>query len=121
MLYCHQQIIHAIISDGQKIIATREVEDNDEFQRKLNLVFEQWQSISRKTSQRKIAIKEIVNKWHTFNTFNQQLKAWIKNTVNYLQTSPSESNSVQVIKNSVEKLQVSEQEIHTLCIVSIYF
>ncbi|BFZ12496.1 hypothetical protein BsWGS_15534 [Bradybaena similaris] len=109
-VYSRQQIIHAIISDGQKILATGEVEDSDEFQRKLNLVFEQWQSISRKASQRKIVIKDIVSKWHTFNALSQQLKSWVKNTEKYLQTSPSESNSLQVIKNSVEKLQEVQNE-----------
>ncbi|CAG5135005.1 unnamed protein product, partial [Candidula unifasciata] len=110
-LYSQQQIIHAILSDGQKMISAGEVEDKDDFQRKLSLLFEQWHHVSRKASQRKAEIEEIMNRWCEFNTRSQQLKCWFNDTEKYLETSPSDSNSLQAIKNSMEKVQTVKHEL----------
>ena len=52
-MYSHQQVLHAIVSDGQKMLRQGEVEDAPGFEQKLRLLTDQWQSVLRRAAQRK--------------------------------------------------------------------
>lgn len=106
-----QQILHAIISDSKKMLRAGEVEDKDEFQKKLHQLTEQWQSLFRRASQRKTVIEQMVHQWQEFHKLSQQLREWLQVKENDLNVSELDSKSLEVIRNVAEKVQVCELKI----------
>lgn len=115
-IYSRQQILHAIISDGQKMMKAGEVEDKDEFEQKLKLLAEQWQSVLRRANERKAIIESLISQWEQFNSMSQQLMRWLKDKETAMKAFEFDSTSLQSVRSLVEKVKVFQ-----LCSLIQYF
>lgn len=106
-MYSHQQVLHAIISDGQKMMRAGEVEDPRGFEQKLRLLSEQWQSVIRRATQRKNIIDGTIQDWHMFNCLSQQLRTWLGEKEENLKMFEFDKLSLQQIRNLLDKVKVS--------------
>lgn len=105
-MYSRQQILHAIISDGQTMMNEGDVENKDEFQQKLVLLADQWQSVVRRANQRKAIIDSTIKQWQGFNEQSEKLRDWLKEKEEGLQMFNFDTVSLQRVKNLVEKAKV---------------
>lgn len=108
-MYSKQQILHAIISDGQKMMRDGEVENKKEFQNKLQLLAEQWQSVVRRANQKKAMIEASIKQWRDFNDLTEKLRDWLANKEYAMTAFDVDSVSLQKVKNILEKAQVCKQ------------
>lgn len=115
-MYSQQQILHSIISDGDKIWRSGNVERREEFQQKLVLLSDQWQSMCKRINQRKSVIKELTSKWQEFDKLCQQMRDWLKEKEDLL--CECDSDSLQVIRNLMANIQV--RKIGTVDIMSSF-
>lgn len=107
-MYSKQQILHAIINDGQKMMKDGEVENRKEFQNKLHLLAEQWQSVVRRANQRKGIIEASIKQWRDFNDLTEKLREWLAEKEYGMTAFDVDSVSLQKAKNLLEKAQVCE-------------
>lgn len=105
-MYSHQQVLHAIVSDGQRMRRSGEVEDPKEFERKLSLLSEQWQSVTRRATQRKNLIDSTIQDWHLFNSLSTQLRTWLGEKELIMKTFEGDRLSLQQIRNHLDKVKV---------------
>ncbi|KAK3091260.1 hypothetical protein FSP39_018383 [Pinctada imbricata] len=112
-MYSKQQILHAIISDGQKMMRDGEVENKEEFQQKLHLLAEQWQSVVRRANQRKAIIENSIRQWQTFNDQAERLQDWLMEKEENLEAFNVESQPLQGIKNLIERGKHLQEEIRS--------
>ena len=111
-MYSRQQILHAIISDGQTMMNNGDVEDRQAFQQKLHLLAAQWQSVVRRANQRKAIIDSTIKQWQAFNDSSEKLREWLADKEEGLQVFSFDSASLQKVKNLVEKAKVLQITIH---------
>ena len=52
-IFNRQQILFAIITDGQRMVQDGDLDDPEEFQLQLDQLSEQWQSVIRRTAAKK--------------------------------------------------------------------
>ncbi|RUS76916.1 hypothetical protein EGW08_015319, partial [Elysia chlorotica] len=109
-MYSNQQILHAIINDGEKMMRAGEVEDVEEFTQKLQLLSEQWHSVTRRTSQRRAIIEGLVAKWQKFQASAEQLRAWLQEKEANVAAMEVSSDSLQAIRNMSEKVKMTQHE-----------
>ena len=105
-MYSHQQVLHAIISDGQKMLRLGEVEDPHGFEQKLRLLSEQWQSVIRRAAQRKNIIDSTIQDWHLFNSLSEQLLTWLGEKRENLKMFHFDKLSLLQIRNLLDKVKV---------------
>ena len=105
-MYSRQQILHAIISDGQTMMNNGDVEDREAFQQKLHLLAAQWQSVARRANQRKAIIDSTIKQWQNFNDWSEKLRGWLSDKEEGLQVFSFDTASLQKVKNLVEKAKV---------------
>lgn len=105
-MYSKQQILHAIINDGQKMMKDGEVENRKEFQNKLHLLAEQWQSVVRRANQRKGIIEASIKEWRDYNDLTEKLREWLAEKEYGMTAFDVDSLSLQKVKNLLEKAQV---------------
>lgn len=105
-MYSRQQILHAIISDGQTMMNNGDVEDKEAFQQKLHLLAAQWQSVARRANQRKAIIDSTIKQWQAFNDWSEKLREWLADKEEGLQVYNFDTASLQKVKNLVEKAKV---------------
>ena len=105
-MYSRQQILHSIISDGQTMMHEGDIDNKEEFQQKLHLLAEQWQSVVRRANQRKAIIDSSIKQWLAFNDMAEKLREWLKEKEEGLQMFNFDTASLQKIKNLVEKAKV---------------
>ncbi|XP_041353316.1 nesprin-1-like isoform X4 [Gigantopelta aegis] len=110
-MYARQQVLHAIINDGQQMLKTGDVEDEEEFKQKLQLLAEQWQSVSRRANQRKAIIDNTIKQWKMFNSLSEQLRDWLNRQEKDLESYQFESASLQQIRNLLEKVRNTQGEL----------
>ncbi|GFO48206.1 nesprin-1-like [Plakobranchus ocellatus] len=109
-MYSNQQILHAIISDGQKMMRAGEVEDIEEFQQKLQLLSEQWHSVTQRASQRRAIIEGLISKWQQFNASSEQLRTWLQDKETAMAALKFDTDSLHVIRNLAEKIKMTQSE-----------
>ena len=112
-MYSRQQILHAIISDGQTMMNNGDVEDKEAFQQKLHLLAAQWQSVVRRANQRKAIIDSTIKQWQAFNDLSEKLREWLADKEEGLQVFTFDSASLQKVKNLVEKAKVCKLEVRS--------
>ncbi|XP_060567930.1 nesprin-1-like isoform X3 [Ruditapes philippinarum] len=108
--YSRQQILHAIISDGQTMMNEGDIENKDEFQQKLILLANQWQSVNRRANQRKAIIDSTIKQWQSFNDMSEKLREWLKEKEEVLLVFNFDTASLQKVKNLVEKAKNTQNE-----------
>jgi len=73
-MYSRQQILHAIVNEGLQMIRAGDIEDRIDFEHKLTLLDEQWQSVVRRANQRKTIIDNTISQWDRYRQFLEKLK-----------------------------------------------
>uniref|UniRef100_A0A4W5PDW6 Spectrin repeat containing, nuclear envelope 1b n=1 Tax=Hucho hucho TaxID=62062 RepID=A0A4W5PDW6_9TELE len=76
-MFSRQQILHSIISDGQRMLEQGQVDDRDEFNLKLTLLSNQWQGVVRRTQQRRGIIDSLVRQWQRYREMAEKLRKWL--------------------------------------------
>uniref|UniRef100_A0A8C7KDH8 Spectrin repeat containing, nuclear envelope 1b n=1 Tax=Oncorhynchus kisutch TaxID=8019 RepID=A0A8C7KDH8_ONCKI len=76
-MFSRQQILHSIISDGQRMLAQGQVDDRDEFNRKLLLLSNQWQGVVRRAQQRQGIIDSLIRQWQRYRDMSEKLRKWL--------------------------------------------
>lgn len=109
-MYSRQQILHAIISDGQTMMNEGDIDNKEEFQQKLILLANQWQSVLRRANQRKAIIDSTIKQWQSFNDSSEKLREWLKEKEEGLQVFNFDTASLQKVKNLVEKAKNTQNE-----------
>lgn len=105
-MYSRQQVLHAIVSDGGKMLQAGDVDDPAEFQQKLHLLSEQWRSVVRRANQRKAIIDSSVQQWDTYNNLSQQLRVWLQEKNKAMKELEFEAASLQQINSMLQKVKV---------------
>ncbi|KAL8590281.1 hypothetical protein ACOMHN_006397 [Nucella lapillus] len=109
-MYSHQQVLHAIVSDGQKMMRAGEVEDPAGFEQKLRLLSEQWQSVIGRAGQRKGIIDDMIQDWHLFNSLSDQLRTWLQEKREGLKVFDVDKLSLQQIRNLLDRVKMIQSE-----------
>ncbi|KAJ8270593.1 hypothetical protein GJAV_G00116870 [Gymnothorax javanicus] len=76
-MFSRQQILHSIISDGQKLLEQGQVDDRDEFNLKLALLSNQWQGVVRRAQQRRGIIDSLIRQWQRYQEMADKLRKWL--------------------------------------------
>ncbi|XP_061097143.1 nesprin-1-like isoform X2 [Conger conger] len=76
-MFSRQQILHSIISDGQKLLEQGQVDDRDEFNLKLALLSNQWQGVVRRAQQRRGIIDSLIRQWQRYHEMADKLRKWL--------------------------------------------
>ncbi|XP_039707258.1 nesprin-1 isoform X7 [Pteropus medius] len=85
-MFSRQQILHSIITDGQRLLEQGQVDDRDEFNLKLTLLSNQWQGVIRRAQQRRGIIDSQIRQWQRYREMAEKLRKWLAE-VSYLPTS----------------------------------
>uniref|UniRef100_UPI00398E76DD nesprin-1 n=1 Tax=Pristiophorus japonicus TaxID=55135 RepID=UPI00398E76DD len=76
-MFSRQQILHAIISDGQHLLEQGQVDDRDEFNSKLAMLSNQWQGVIRRAQQRRGIIDSQIRQWQRYREMAEKLRKWL--------------------------------------------
>uniref|UniRef100_A0AAV2JAL2 Calponin-homology (CH) domain-containing protein n=1 Tax=Knipowitschia caucasica TaxID=637954 RepID=A0AAV2JAL2_KNICA len=76
-MFSRQQILHSIISDGQRMLEQGQVDDRDEFNLKLALLSNQWQGVVRRAQQRRGIIDGLIRQWQRYREMVEKLRKWL--------------------------------------------
>ncbi|KAG1946578.1 nesprin-1 [Pimephales promelas] len=76
-MFSRQQILHSIISDGQRMLEQGQVDDRDEFKLKLALLSNQWQGVVRRAQQRRGIIDSLLRQWQRYREMGEKLRKWL--------------------------------------------
>lgn len=99
-MFSRQQILHSIISDGQRMLEQGQVDDRyqsssvhahspvytcpsfiqscrDEFNLKLALLSNQWQGVVRRAQQRRGIIDGLIRQWQRYREMVEKLQKWL--------------------------------------------
>ncbi|KAL0169667.1 hypothetical protein M9458_034263, partial [Cirrhinus mrigala] len=76
-MFSRQQILHSIISDGQRMLEQGQVDDRDEFKLKLALLSNQWQGVVRRAQQRRGIIDSLLRQWQRYREMVEKLRKWL--------------------------------------------
>ncbi|CAG5123826.1 unnamed protein product, partial [Candidula unifasciata] len=103
-ILARENMLHDIITDGEKMITAGKVED-ETFHQKLKWMVKQFLSMCTKANQRKAFIKKLISQWQEFSALCQQLKNWLQDKENVLKNFESDISSLQMITVSRERIQ----------------
>ncbi|KAM4866179.1 nesprin-1 isoform 1-T1 [Thomomys bottae] len=105
-MFSRQQILHSIIVDGQRLLEQGQVDDRDEFNRKLTLLSHQWQGVIRRAQQRRGIIDSQIRQWHRYREMVDKLRKWLVEVsylpVSGLGTSPIPLQQVRTLHDEVQ-------------------
>ncbi|XP_032356678.1 nesprin-1 isoform X1 [Etheostoma spectabile] len=76
-MFSRQQILHSIISDGQRMLEQGQVDDRHEFNLKLALLSNQWQGVVRRAQQRRGIIDGLIRQWQRYREMVEKLRKWL--------------------------------------------
>ncbi|XP_048456777.1 nesprin-1-like isoform X2 [Rhincodon typus] len=76
-MFSRQQILHSIISDGQRLLEQGQVDDRDEFNSKLAMLSNQWQGVIRRAQQRRGIIDSQIRQWQRYRELAEKLRKWL--------------------------------------------
>ncbi|XP_016071417.1 PREDICTED: nesprin-1 [Miniopterus natalensis] len=85
-MFSRQQVLHSIITDGQRLLEQDQVDDRDEFNLKLTLLSNQWQGVIRRAQQRRGIIDSQIRQWQRYREMAEKLRKWLVE-VSYLPMS----------------------------------
>ncbi|XP_062912353.1 nesprin-1 isoform X15 [Mobula hypostoma] len=76
-MFSRQQILHSIISDGQRLLEQGQIDDRDEFNSKLAMLSNQWQGVIRRAQQRRGIIDSQIRQWQRYQEMAEKLRKWL--------------------------------------------
>ena len=69
-----QQILHSILREGQQMLADGDVENKEQFEKRLNLLQEQWDQVVTRSQQKKGEIDRLVAQWLIYKNQKDRLQ-----------------------------------------------
>ncbi|KAK6181522.1 hypothetical protein SNE40_009358 [Patella caerulea] len=108
--YSREQVLHAILSDGQQLLRTGDVKDVEDFKNKLHLLADQWQRVLRQAAQKKAIIDTNINQWQLFNNLSEKLRDWLNEKDIDMQNIDYHNLSLQQIKNLLQRIHVTKDQ-----------
>ncbi|XP_037550764.1 nesprin-1 [Nematolebias whitei] len=109
-MFSRQQILHSIISDGQKMLEQGQVDDRDEFNMKLALLSNQWQGVVRRSQQRRGIIDGLIRQWQQYREMVEKLHKWLSEVSHPLEALQAESTiPLQQARSMLDAVQLKEK------------
>lgn len=106
-IFSRQQILHSIINEGLQMIQDGDIEDRTEFEHKLTLLDEQWQSVVRRANQRKTIIDNLVAQWQRYNQLSEKLQEKLEDINRGVASLKFEKAPLQQIRLLLNNCKVS--------------
>ncbi|XP_023932384.1 nesprin-1-like [Lingula anatina] len=110
-IYSRQQILQSIISDGHQMMRDSDSDERQEFQRKLSMLDQQWQSVVRRTNQRKAIIDHNISHWQMYKTLREKLSNWLDEMDENLNIFEFSTATLQKIKALIEHLRATQKDL----------
>ncbi|ESO86158.1 hypothetical protein LOTGIDRAFT_129690, partial [Lottia gigantea] len=107
--YSREQVLHGILSDGQQLLRTGEVDDAEQFQQKLHLLAEQWQTVVRRANRRKDIIDNHITQWQMFNDLSEKLRNWLSDKDHSLQRIDYHNITMLQVKNQLQDINTTKE------------
>jgi hypothetical protein len=114
-MYSRQQILHAIIAEGHQMIRNGDVDDRFDFEHKLNMLEDQWQSVLRRSQQRRVIIDNLMRQWQTYRDNLDQLNNRLDLLSDGLSSTDIQTAPLQKIRNLYISIKVCENIVRNLC------
>lgn len=100
-----QQILHAIIADGQKMQKLGE-SGNTDFEHNLSLLSEQWHNVVKRINQKVNTVDSLISLWKNFNEQSNKFHNWLSDQQTSMEVLGSDVTSMRRIRNDIQKLKV---------------
>ncbi|XP_060687754.1 nesprin-1-like isoform X2 [Hemiscyllium ocellatum] len=110
-MFSRQQILHSIISDGQRLLEQGQVDDRDEFNSKLAMLSNQWQGVIRRAQQRRGIIDSQVRQWQRYRELAEKLRKWLSDVSQQLEQrwGSAAPIALQQARNLLDEVQLKEK------------
>ena len=69
-----QQILHSILREGQQMLVDGDVENREQFEKKLKLLQEQWNKVVKRSQEKKGEIDRLVAQWLIYKNQKDRLQ-----------------------------------------------
>ena len=121
-IYSRQQILHAIVAEGHQMIRNGDVDDYSDFEHKLNMLQDQWQSVLRRSQQRRVVIDNLLHQWQTYDDNMEQLNHRLDLIAQSLSDMDIHMAPLQKIRNlySNVKVLVEQLIVGVLCVCGMW-
>ncbi|CAE1330631.1 SYNE1 [Acanthosepion pharaonis] len=104
-----QQLLHAIIADGQKMQTVGDATDSD-FENNLKRLSMQWQNVVKRINQRKTTVDNLISTWKNFNDQILWFDRWLEDKESTLRALDIDMASMRCKLNIMEKVKNIENE-----------
>ncbi|KAK7904600.1 hypothetical protein WMY93_017207 [Mugilogobius chulae] len=112
-MFSRQQILHSIISDGQRMLEQGQVDDRDEFNMKLALLSNQWQGVVRRAQQRRGIIDGLIRQWQRYREMVEKLRKWLLEVSHPTEAlQPGATIPLQQARSMLDSVQLKEKVLH---------
>ncbi|XP_072437484.1 nesprin-1-like isoform X15 [Chiloscyllium punctatum] len=110
-MFSRQQILHSIISDGQRLLEQGQVDDRDEFNSKLAMLSNQWQGVIRRAQQRRGIIDSQVRQWQRYRELAEKLRKWLSDVSQQLEQrwGSAAPIALQQARSLLDEVQLKEK------------
>lgn len=107
VMYSRQQILQAIITEGHQMLANGSTGDRVEFEKKLDTLDQQWQSLVKRANQKRAVIEANLSYWQTYRTQAEKLEEKMKEMDELLKNFDSSYVSIRKIRALLDCIKVS--------------
>ncbi|CAH1263260.1 SYNE1, partial [Branchiostoma lanceolatum] len=111
-LFSRQQILHSIVSDGQRIMAEEVLEDPEEdLQQRLTLLRDQWQNVLRRSNERKQVIDHRIQQWQLYKSLRTKVLPWMVEMKHEIAQYEFSSLSLERVRAMLEDVEASLKKV----------
>ncbi|XP_019623175.1 PREDICTED: nesprin-1-like isoform X2 [Branchiostoma belcheri] len=111
-LFSRQQILHSIVSDGQRIMAEEVLEDPEEdLQQRLTLLRDQWQNVLRRSNERKQVIDHRIQQWQLYKSLRTKVLPWMVEMKHEIVQYEFTSLSLERVRAMLEDVEASLKKV----------
>ncbi|KAI8478923.1 hypothetical protein Bbelb_433440 [Branchiostoma belcheri] len=111
-LFSRQQILHSIVSDGQRIMAEEVLEDPEEdLQQRLTLLRDQWQNVLRRSDERKQVIDHRIQQWQLYKSLRTKVLPWMVEMKHEIVQYEFTSLSLERVRAMLEDVEASLKKV----------
>ena len=97
-MYSRQQILHSIVNEGLQMIRDGDIDDRVDFEHKLTMLDDQWQSVVRRANQRKTIIDNTISQWQRYDLLLEKLTEKLEEINRGVETLSFEKAPLQQIR-----------------------
>lgn len=111
-MYSQQQVLQAVITDGQTLVQDGDAEEQRQFQHKLQLLDSQWQSLVRRANQHKVIIYNQVALWNNYRHLLDRLRSKLDQVDSAIQAQQLQPSHIQQLRLLLESIKVTSINTH---------